>query len=109
MIRYVAKNVVTAGLAMKCEIQLAYVIGMCEPVSVMVESFVSGFVPDSKIEKAVREIFDLTPQGIIKQLDLFHPIFRQTSYYSHFGREDADFTWERTDIKEELKDCIEGI
>jgi len=103
MARYVAKNIVAAGLAKRCEIQLAYVIGVREPVSVLIETFDTGIVPDSKLEEGVKEIFDLTPQGIINQLDLIRPIFRKTSYYGHFGRELENFTWEKTDRVEDLK------
>jgi S-adenosylmethionine synthetase len=104
MARYVAKNIVRAGLAGKCEIQLAYVIGVKEPVSVMVETFGTGVVSDGELEKAVREIFDLTPRGIIRQLDLLRPIFRKTACYGHFGRELEEFSWEKTDRVAELKE-----
>ncbi len=103
MARYVAKNIVAAGLAKRCEIQLAYVIGVKEPVSVLIETFDTGVVPDHRLEEGVKELFDLTPQGIIKQLDLNRPIFRKTSYYGHFGRELENFTWEKTDRVEDLK------
>lgn len=103
MARYLAKNIVAAGLAKRCEIQLAYVIGLSHPVSVLVETFGTGIVSDSELEEGVKELFDLTPQGIIEQLDLIRPIFRKTSYYGHFGRELKDFTWEKTDRTDDLK------
>ena len=102
MARYVAKNIVAAGLAKRCEIQLAYVIGVSEPVSVLIETFETGIVPDFVLEEGVKELFDLTPKGIIKQLDLIRPIFRKTSFYGHFGRELEGFTWEKTDRADDL-------
>jgi S-adenosylmethionine synthetase len=104
MARYVAKNVVAAGLAERCEIQLAYAIGVPFPVSVMVDSFGTGTVPDSQISKAIVETFDLTPGGIIKTLDLRNPIYRKTASYGHFGR--FEFSWERTDKTEALKTAL---
>jgi len=101
MARYVAKNIVAAGLCDRCEVQVAYAIGIAKPVSVYVTTFDTGTVPDEKIEKAVTEVFDLTPQGIIKTLDLLRPIYRETSNYGHFGRE--GFSWEKTDKAEALK------
>ena len=101
MARYVAKNIVAAGLADRCEVQVAYAIGIAKPVSVYVTTFDTGKVPDEKIEKAVSEVFDLTPQGIIKTLDLLRPIYRETSNYGHFGRE--GFSWEKTDKADALK------
>ena len=101
--RYVAKNVVAAGLAAKCEIQLAYVIGVAEPVSVNVNSFGTGTVDDLEITRLIRKHFDLTPQGIIESLDLRRPIYRPTASYGHFGRNEAGFTWERCDKAEELR------
>lgn len=106
MARYVAKNVVAAGLAKECEVQLAYAIGVAEPVSVFIDTFGSGKVPEEKLVKAVREVFPLKPAGIIKHLDLRRPIFRKTASYGHFGREDRDFTWERTDRAEALKKAV---
>jgi S-adenosylmethionine synthetase len=97
MARYVAKNVVAAGLADRCEIQLAYAIGVADPVSVLVDSFGTGEVSDTKISDAVREVFQLTPRGIIESLNLRRPIYRRTASYGHFGREEADFTWENRD------------
>ena len=101
--RYVAKNVVAAGLADKCEIQLAYVIGVAEPVSVNVNTFGTGTVDDLEITRLIRKYFDLTPQGIIESLDLRRPIYRPTASYGHFGRNEAGFTWEQCDKAEELK------
>jgi S-adenosylmethionine synthetase len=103
--RYIAKNVVAAELAAKCEVQLAYAIGVAEPVSVLVDTFGTGNVDDAKISKAVREIFDLKPAGIIKTLGLKKPIYQRTASYGHFGRvADGDFfTWERTDKIEALR------
>jgi S-adenosylmethionine synthetase len=97
MARYIAKNVVAAGLADRCELQLAYAIGVAEPVSVQVETFGTGQADEGKISKAIREIFALTPRGIIESLDLLRPIYRKTAAYGHFGRSEPEFTWERTD------------
>ena len=102
--RYVAKNIVAAGLADKCEIQLAYAIGVAEPISVLVDTFGTEKVPRSKIEEAVEKIFDCTPAGIIKTLQLKQPIYRKTASYGHFGRE--GFPWEKTDKVEELKAAL---
>ena len=102
--RYVAKNVVAAELAGKCEIQLAYVIGVAEPVSVNVNTFGTGTVDDLEITRLIRKHFDLTPQGIIESLDLRRPIYGPTASYGHFGRNEAGFTWERCDKAEELRD-----
>lgn len=101
--RYVAKNVVAAGLADKCEIQLAYAIGIARPVSVMVETFGTGKVAEEKIVELINKHFDLRPAGIIKSLDLRRPIYRQTAAYGHFGRTDVDLPWERTDKAELLR------
>ena len=103
MARYVAKNVVAAGLAKRVEIQLAYAIGVAEPVSVLVDSFGTGKLADSKIANLVRENFQLTPRGIIESLNLRRPIYQKTASYGHFGREDADFTWEARDKADALK------
>lgn len=104
--RYVAKNIVAAELATKCEIQLAYAIGVAKPVSLMIETFGTESVEKAKIEQAVKKIFDLRPAVIIKELQLSRPIFKKTSVYGHFGREESEFTWEKTDkaqlLKEEL-------
>ena len=101
MARYVAKNIVAAGLADKCEVQLAYAIGVVEPVSVHVDTFGTGKISDEEIVSKIRKVFDLTPAGIIKQLDLKRPIYRLTATYGHFGRE--EFPWEKVDKVEELK------
>jgi S-adenosylmethionine synthetase len=95
--RWVAKNIVAAGLADRAEIQLAYAIGVAHPMSIMVETFGTEKVPVERIEKAVAETFDLRPGAILRDLDLRRPIYRKTSAYGHFGRADKDFTWERTD------------
>ena len=101
--RYVAKNVVAAGLAERCEIQVSYAIGVAEPTSVSVDTFGTGTIDDRRIESLVREHFDLRPYGLIKMLDLRHPIYAQTATYGHFGREDVDLPWERTDRAETLR------
>lgn len=101
--RYVAKNVVVAGLAERCEIQIAYAIGVARPVSVSIETFGTGKVPDAKIAEFVMQTFDLRPAGIIKALDLRRPIYHQTAAYGHFGRTDLDLPWERTDKVEALR------
>ena len=103
--RYVAKNVVAAGLASRCEIQVSYAIGVAEPTSISVETFGTHTVDETRIEGLVREQFDLTPYGIQRMLDLLRPIYLKTAAYGHFGREDPDFTWERTDRAEALKDA----
>ncbi len=101
--RYVAKNIVAAGLADKCEIQLSYAIGVAKPTSIMVDTFGTGKLSDEKITEIVKENFDLRPAGIIKMLDLRRPIYRQTAAYGHFGRNDLDLPWEKTDKAEALK------
>ena len=101
--RYVAKNIVAAGLADRCEIQIAYAIGVARPVSVMVETFGTGKIAESKISELIQKHFDLRPAGIIKELDLRRPIYRQTAAYGHFGRTDVNLPWERTDKAEALK------
>ena len=106
--RWVAKNVVAAGLASRCQIQLAYAIGVAEPVSVRVDTFGTGKVSDLKLEDAVEKVFDLRPTAIIRDLDLRRPIYRQTAAYGHFGRTDLDLTWERTDRVEALKAAVNG-
>jgi len=95
--RYLAKNIVASGIAKKCEIQLAYVIGQKQPVSIMVNTYNTGIIPEEKIVKIIRNNFDLSPAGIIKKLDLLRPIYRKTACYGHFGRNDNDFKWEKTD------------
>ena len=101
--RYVAKNIVAAGLADKCEIQLAYAIGVARPVSILVDTFGTGKIDEEQIVNLVEEIFDLRPAGIIDMLNLRHPIYRQTAAYGHFGRDDIDLSWEHTDKAESLK------
>ena len=106
MARYIAKNIVAAGLADKCDVQIAYAIGVSKPVSVMVNTYGTGKVPDERITEAVKTVFDMTPKGIIEHLNLRRPIYRKTAVYGHFGRDDPDFTWERTDKVDELKKYI---
>ena len=108
MARYVAKNIVAASLASHCEVQLAYAIGVAEPVSVMIDAFGTAAVPEEKISEAVREIFDLTPEGIISHLGLRKPIYRKTASYGHFGRNEETFSWEKTDRTAELKKALES-
>ena len=105
--RYVAKNIVAAGLAYRCEVQLAYAIGVAHPVSVMIDTAGTGKVSDELLVEAVRNIFDLRPAGIIEMLDLRKPIYEQTAAYGHFGRTDVDLPWERTDKVNELKKYVE--
>ncbi|MFO7576459.1 MAG: methionine adenosyltransferase [Pelovirga sp.] len=104
MARYVAKNIVAAGLARKCEVQLAYAIGVAEPVSVMINTFGTGKIPSNRIADIVQAEFDMRPAAIIRQLDLLRPIYRQTAAYGHFGRELPNFTWERTDRVDSLRE-----
>ncbi len=103
--RYIAKNIVAAGLAKKCEIQLAYAIGIAEPVSVLVDTFGTGTIPNQELERLVRKNFDLTPRGIITMLNLRRPIYKQTAVYGHFGRSGDAFTWEKTD---KVNDLLKG-
>jgi S-adenosylmethionine synthetase len=103
--RYIAKNVVAAKLARRCEVQVAYAIGVADPVSVMVETFGTGTVPEAKIARAVRSVFGLKPAEIIRDLDLLRPIYERTAAYGHFGRTEKEFTWERTDRQEALRDA----
>ncbi|MFL9653808.1 methionine adenosyltransferase [Streptomyces sp. PB17] len=105
--RWVAKNVVAAGLATRCEVQVAYAIGKAEPVGLFVETFGTARVAQARIEQAITEVFDLRPAAIIRDLDLLRPIYAQTAAYGHFGRELPDFTWERTDRAQALKDAAE--
>ena len=107
--RWVAKNIVAAGLAHKCEIELAYAIGVSHPLSVMVDTFGTGAVDDRVIETAVQQVFDLRPGAIIRDLDLRRPIFEKTAAYGHFGREDADFTWEKRDRVDELLAAVKEL
>jgi len=103
--RYVAKNIVAAGLADKCEIQVSYAIGVAEPTSISIETFGTGKIDDSRIEELVREHFDLKPKGLIQMLDLLRPIYANTAAYGHFGRTEDNFTWEHTDKADALKDA----
>ena len=109
MARYVAKNIVAAGLAKRCEVQLAYAIGVVEPMSVLVDTFGTGTVADTDLQKMVTEVFDLTPAGIINTLDLRRPIYAPTAAHGHFGREDAGFPWEQCTKVEELKNQAAGV
>ena len=104
--RYVAKNIVAAGLADRCEIQVSYAIGVAEPTSISIDTFGTGQVSDDKISDLVREHFDLRPKGLIEMLNLKRPIYRKTAAYGHFGREDADFTWEQTDKADALRASV---
>ena len=106
MARYVAKNVVASGVADECEVQLAYAIGVADPVSVRVETMGTAKVAEKSIEVAVRELFPLTPRGIIEHLELRRPIFRKTAWGGHFGRSDPDFTWEATDKAAALRQTV---
>ena len=101
--RYIAKNIVAAGIAERCEVQLSYAIGVAEPTSISVDTFGTGQIPNSKITELVREHFELRPKGLIAMLDLLRPIYRKTAAYGHFGREEAEFTWEKTDKADALK------
>lgn len=103
--RWVAKNVVAAGLAEECLIQLAYAIGMAEPVSMVVRTYGTGKIPDSEIERKIRKVFDLSPAGMIESLDLRRPIYRKTAAYGHFGRDEEEFSWEKTNRVEELQNA----
>ena len=104
--RYVAKNIVAAGIAKKCEIQLSYAIGVAQPTSIMIDTFGTGKISEEKLVDIVRENFDLRPAGIIKMLDLRRPIYKQTAAYGHFGRTDLDLSWEKTDKAEILKSYL---
>jgi S-adenosylmethionine synthetase len=103
--RYVAKNIVAAGLADKCEIQISYAIGVAEPTSISVQTFGTGKISDAKIVELVRQHFNLKPRGLVEMLDLLRPIYRKTAAYGHFGRKDDDFTWEKTDKADALRDA----
>ena len=103
MARHIAKNIVAAGLADRIEVQLAYAIGVVDPVSVMVDTFGTGTTDDVRLTAAVRDVFPLSPRGIISYLDLLRPIYKKTAAYGHFGRNDPDFTWERTDRTDDLR------
>ncbi|MGA9520129.1 MAG: methionine adenosyltransferase [Myxococcaceae bacterium] len=104
--RYIAKNVVAAGLAHRCEVQVTYAIGVADPVSVMVETFGTCTVPEQKIAQAVRQVFGLKPREIVEHLDLLRPIYQKTAAYGHFGRPEKEFTWERTDKKDALREAV---
>ena len=104
--RYVAKNIVAAGLADRCEIQVSYAIGVADPTSISINTFGTGKVSDLKIVQAVREVFDLRPRGLIAMLDLKRPIYLKTAAYGHFGREEPEFTWERTDRAEAMRSAV---
>jgi len=106
MARYVAKNLVAAGLARTCQIELAYAIGVAQPVSVYIDTRGTGIFPDERLARIVKEVFDFRPSKIIKRLDLLRPVYRATASYGHFGREEAGFTWEKTDMVETLKGYI---
>jgi S-adenosylmethionine synthetase len=101
--RHLAKNVVAAGLATECQIQVAYAIGIAEPVSILVQTFGTGVIPDSDLSSFIHKEIDLTPQGIIKRLNLRRPIYRKTASYGHFGRTEKEFTWEKLDLVRTLK------
>jgi S-adenosylmethionine synthetase len=106
MCRYVAKNIVAAGLAEKCEIQVAYTIGRADPVSVAVGAYSTGVVPSRELTEIVKKEFDLRPAAIIERLDLLRPIYRKTSNYGHFGRALPEFAWEKTDMVNTLKSAV---
>jgi S-adenosylmethionine synthetase len=103
MARYIAKNLVASGIAQRIEVQMAYAIGIPEPVSIFVDTFGTSKIDDLEIVSLIKKNFDLTPRGIIEKLNLRRPIFKKTAAYGHFGRDDEDFTWERTDMAETLK------
>jgi len=102
--RHIAKNVVAAGLSKKCEVQIAYAIGVAEPVSVMVDLMGTGVVPKSRVKEIIKEVFDLRPAAIIEYLDLLRPIYKNTSAYGHFGRTEPEFTWEKTNMKDIIRE-----
>jgi S-adenosylmethionine synthetase len=104
MARHVAKNIVAAGLAQRAQVQVAYAIGVAEPVSIMVDTFGTGKAPNKVLEGLVRRHFDFTPAGIIKYLELRRPIYKKTAAYGHFGRSEPEFTWERTNRVKDLRD-----
>ncbi|MBR2783710.1 MAG: methionine adenosyltransferase domain-containing protein, partial [Firmicutes bacterium] len=109
MARYIAKNVVAAGLADKCEVQLAYAIGVAEPVSLLIDTFGTGRASDEKLAQAVSQVFDARPAAIIDQFRLRRPIYRQLAAYGHMGRTDLDVPWEKTDKKEALLAAVAGL
>ncbi|MFP4453862.1 MAG: methionine adenosyltransferase domain-containing protein, partial [Desulfobacterales bacterium] len=100
---HIAKNIVAAGLAKKCEIQVAYAIGVAQPVSILVDFLNTGKIPEDKAVEIIREVFDLRPAAITEYLDLLRPIFNKTAAYGHFGRNDPDFTWEKTNKADEIR------
>ena len=104
--RYVAKNIVASGIAKRCEIQLAYAIGVAKPVSVVVDTFGTSKIDDERIAKAVMQVFDLRPRAIIENLALKNPIYKQVATYGHFGRADLDLSWEKTDKADTLRDLL---
>ena len=106
MARYIAKNIVAAGLAEQCEIQISYAIGVAQPISVLVNTFETGKLPDEEILELVKKNFDMRPKAIIDQLKLLRPIYKKTAVFGHFGREDMDFPWEKTDKAEELRKAL---
>jgi len=106
MARKIAKNIVAASLAGRCTVQLAYAIGVADPVSVMVDTQGTGRIPDERLAEIIREVFPLKPKGIIEHLDLLRPIYRKTAAYGHFGRPEPEFTWERTDMVDKLKEKV---
>ena len=106
MARYIAKNIVAAGLAKQCEIEVAYAIGVANPVSVLVETFGTGKLPDSEIAELVKQHFDMRPAAIIKQLDLLQPIYKNVAAYGHFGRNELDLPWEKLDMVDTLKKAL---
>ncbi|MFN3550437.1 MAG: methionine adenosyltransferase domain-containing protein, partial [Endomicrobiia bacterium] len=109
MARYIAKNIVAAGLADECLVQLAYCIGLTEPVSLMVNTYGTAKISDEKLVKVIKKVFPLSPKGIIDHLKLLRPIYRKTACYGHFGREDEDFTWEKLDAIDELLKEVKKI
>ena len=104
--RHLALNIVAAKLADRCQVQVAYAIGVAEPVSITVDTYGTGTVPDAAITEAIRKVVDMTPSGIIERLGLRKPIFRATAAYGHFGREDVKFSWEKADLVEQLKNAL---
>ncbi|MDX1824768.1 MAG: methionine adenosyltransferase, partial [Thiohalomonadales bacterium] len=103
--RYVAKNIVAAGLADRCEVQVSYAIGVAEPTSISAQTFGTGKIDEARIVELIREHFDLSPGGLVKMLDLLRPIYAKTAAYGHFGREEPEFTWEKTDKADALRDA----
>jgi S-adenosylmethionine synthetase len=102
--RHIAKNIVAAGIAKKCEVQIAYAIGVAEPISIMVDLMGTGKIPKCRVKEIVREVFDLRPAAIIEYLDLLRPIYRKTSAYGHFGRTEPEFSWEQTNMAETIRE-----